>query len=328
MENLLIKIFELYGLRLELVEKVTKGFLSENFILRDTNKKYFLKKYRFSDRERIEEIHRVKKYFSNGGIPAILPFTTQGENSFFTQNNAHYALFPFVNGKQYERGELKEDRVESLGETLGRIHRLGKESRLNMRKEFTEWSKVESLETLARIGEEIKKKPLPTEFDILAMESIALKKHLISLNVLMYEDLKLQNDHLIHGDYLDHNVFFGADNRVSYVFDFEKTLHSPRVYELFRSFMYVFLSGAVSSENLMKAKKYLDAYASVYPISKNELLRGLKLFYLKSIHGAWVESEHYLKHNTRVDCFLYLDYMRIKFLSEHLNIVEDMLAQS
>lgn len=327
MEKLLIKIFELYGLRLELVEKVAKGFLSENFILGDTNKKYFLKKYRFREEERIKEIHQVKKYFSDGGVSVILPFVPQGGNSFFTYNNACYALFPFINGKQFERGELGEEAIESLGETLGRIHQLGKESRLKISKEFSAWNKSESLETLARIGEEIKKKPLPDEFDALALQSIALKKRLVSLNILKYEDLKFQNDHLIHGDYLDHNVFFGTDNKVSHVFDFEKTLHSPRVYELFRSFMYVFLGDAMSSENLMKVKKYLDAYASVYPVSKDELVRGLKLFYLKSIHGAWVESEHYLKNNTRVDCFLYPDFMRIKFLSEHLNPIEDMLVQ-
>lgn len=327
MEKLLIKIFELYGLRLECVEKVTKGFLSENHILADSSAKYFLKKYRFDNRERIEEIHKVKKYFSDGGIPVILPLTAQNKQTFFVCNGAYYALFPFVDGKQFERGEFTERAIESLGKTLGRVHRLGKQSLFKINKEFTPWNKNESLEKLSLIKGEIKKKRSLDDFDRLTMESVALKRQLILLSELSYEDLELQSDHLIHGDYLDHNVFFGTDNKVSHVFDFEKTLHSPRTYELFRSFMYIFLEDTASTENLGNIKKYLDAYASAYPISKDELLRGLKLFYLKSIHGAWVESEHYLKNNTRVDCFLYPDYLRIKFLSENLGVIEDVLTQ-
>jgi hypothetical protein len=47
MDEILGKINELYDLKLELLEKVKKGFLSENHVLIDTetNKKYFLKRY-------------------------------------------------------------------------------------------------------------------------------------------------------------------------------------------------------------------------------------------------------------------------------------------
>jgi len=130
-----------------------------------------------------------------------------------------------------------------------------------------------------------------------------------------------------HGDYLDHNVFFGPNDQVSYVFDFEKTDYSPRTYELFRSLMYSFLSGDILDEDVVRAKLYLQSYLEIYPISKDELSRGLRLFYLKSIHGVWVESEHYLKENVRVDEFLLNDLQRIKYLSENYEYLEDNLLK-
>ena len=42
MKNLLEKINELYGIHATSFEKVSKGFLSKNYILSDGKKKYFL----------------------------------------------------------------------------------------------------------------------------------------------------------------------------------------------------------------------------------------------------------------------------------------------
>ncbi|MBI2120643.1 MAG: phosphotransferase [Parcubacteria group bacterium] len=326
METLLHHIFQLYELRLEFAEKVTKGFLSENYILADSSAKYFLKKYRFADQARIAEIHQVKRYFSVGGIPVILPLSAKNGNTFFSFESAWYALFPFVNGKHPERSGFTAQEIESLGETLARLHRLGKLSPLCIGAQCKPWSKTESLATIAHIEEEIRKRSSLNDFDTLALESLALKQRLISSSTLVYEDLRLPNDHLVHGDYLDNNVFFGEHRAVSHVFDFEKTEYAPRTHELFRSMFYIFGDDGLP-QGLVRAKKYLDAYAETYPIPKEEIQNGLKLFYLKSIHGAWVESEHYLKNNTRVDCFLYPDFMRIKFLSENLSAVEDLLMQ-
>jgi hypothetical protein len=72
MDSLLKQIAELFGLKLISAEKVTDGFLSDNYILSSAEGKYFLKKYRFKNIERIKEIHSVKEYFFNGGIPGDL----------------------------------------------------------------------------------------------------------------------------------------------------------------------------------------------------------------------------------------------------------------
>lgn len=325
MDDLIVKINSLYNLQLHSAEKVTKGFLSENHILHSDNKKYFLKRYRFDSKDRIEEVHSVKKYFANGGIPVVLPIANVEGNTFFFSDGGYFALFPFVPDKQLNRGSLADTAIISLGETLGKIHLLGKDSNLPIKERFKAWNKEKSLEKIEMIYTELKKETNPTDFDKLALESIETKKRLIQDNSVVYEDLKLPSDHLIHGDYLDHNVFFGPDDKVSFVFDFEKTDYSPRMYELFRSLMYSFLSGDVTEQELEKAKLYLDSYIAVYPTTKDELGRGLKLFYLKSIHGVWVEGEHYLNKSSRVDEFLLNDFQRIKYLLKHFDEFKNKL---
>lgn len=325
MENLISKVNHLYDLQLHSSEKVTKGFLSENHILLTDDKKYFLKRYRFDKQERIEEIHSAKKYFADGGIPVILPITNNKGNTFFIFENGYFALFPFVSDIQLERGSLTDTAIISLGETLGKIHLLGKVCNLPIKERFKAWNKEKSLEKIEAIYTELKKETNPTDFDKLALESIETKKRLIQENSIVYEDLKLPSDHLIHGDYLDHNVFFGPDSKVSFVFDLEKTDYSPRMYELFRSLMYTFLSGDTDEKGLEKAKLYLMSYLSAYPTSKDELSKGLKLFYLKSIHGTWVEGEHYLVMSDRVDQFLHDDFQRIKYLSENFDEFQNNL---
>ncbi len=325
MQDLLTHINTIYGLSLAFHEKVAKGFLSENFILVGNGTKYFLKKYRFDNKERIEEVHLVKKYFADGGIPVILPIATTDRKTYFFFDNSYYALFPFITDKQLERKSLTDEAIASLGEMLGKIHLLGEKADLPIKERFKPWNKEKALSKIDAIEAELKKKFQLNDFDELALKSIETKKNLIASNVIHYEDFALPSDHLIHGDYLDHNVFFNDRDQVSYVFDFEKTDYSPRAYELFRSMTYSFLGGDTNDEDMAKAKLYLESYARIYPISKEELQRGLKLFYLKSIHAVWVEEEHYLKNNARVDEFLTSDFKRIEYLSQHYKKFEGEL---
>lgn len=325
-ELLLKEINNLYQIKVKVYEKVTRGVLSENHILYTPNSKYFLKKYRFDNQEKIEEIHSVKKYFSQNGIPIILPILNNKKNTFFCFENSFYAIFPFIQEKHFERGDITETGIKSLAETLGCIHLAGKKSTLKVSKSFGVWNKEKSLKKIELILAEINKKPALDAFDSLALETVNLKKKLITSNSITYEDLNLPSDHLTHGDYLDHNVFFDKNDKVVWVFDFEKADMSPRVYELFRSMAYTFMSDGTAEKNIMQAKLYIDTYTKTYPMTKDEIERGLMLFYLKSIHGTWVEGEHYLEKNYRSDHFLSDDFKRLKYFSENIDLLKKKFA--
>ncbi len=318
MQELLTKINELYGKIVTNPQKVTGGFLSENYFLEEGDKRYFLKKYRFNNAKRIEEVHASKKYFSDGGIPVILPIPLLNGKTYFSYNEGYYALFPFIDGRQVDRGNMNHAEIISLGEMLGRIHLLGKVAKVANEDRFKIENKEKTFKKIEDILIEIHNKDTLSNFDKTAVENIELKKQLLLSNTLTFENLNLPCDHLIHGDYLDHNVFFDNQHKVFAVFDFEKTSYSPRTYELFRSMIYGMISDDFSEKSLGDAKIYLDAYVRIYTISKDEIKRGLQLFLLKSIHGFWVESEHYLKNNNRVDEFLFNDLKKIKYLSKNL----------
>lgn len=325
MDTLLELVNKLYNLNLRYHEKVTKGFLSENHILIQDNTKYFLKKYRFNSKEKIADIHSVKKYFAEGGIPVILPLVNIENNTFFSFNDEYFALFPFFNGHEFERGSLTERAIISMGEMLGKIHLLGRNAKLSIKDKFKPVNKEKTLEKIETIRAEINKKEILTDFDKLALDGIETKKKLIASNIITSEELNLESDHLLHGDYLDSNLFFDTNGRVSAVFDFEKAYYAPRVYELLRSLVYSHLSVDVTDKEIKNAKLYLSSYLKIYPMGRDELERGFTLYYLKVIHGIWVESEHYLKNNYRADVFLKQDVLRMKYLSTKLEELKALL---
>jgi len=83
----------------------------------------------------------------------------------------------------------------------------------------------------------------------------------------------------------------------------------------------------ISIESLDHIKLFIQSYSALYPISKNEIRKGLKLFYLKSLYSTWVEDEHYLRGNNRVDCFLEHNSYRLRFLTQHYDDLERFLLE-
>lgn len=321
----LSKINQLYNININSSERVTKGFLSENYILFTNETRFFLKKYRFDVPEKIKEIHASKKYFSDGGIPVILPIVHSAGETVFENEGSYFALFPFVEARHIDIDFLTKDAIISFGKTLARIHLLGKEAKLPFSKSF----KVESDEVVLQKIEDIFKKineiKIPTSFDKIALKNLELKKTLLLQNQKFIDSSYFKKDHLIHGDYLLHNTFFDENDAVQWVFDFEKTDYKPRVYELFRSMFYSLFSENITQENLQYIKIYIDAYSSVYPIDEEEIKNGLQFYFNKIIRGFWVETEHYLNGNNRVDEFIFSDYARIKYISENMGSLVSFL---
>lgn len=126
------------------------------------------------------------------------------------------------------------------------------------------------------------------------------------------------------GDYFCDNVFFGKNDDVSYVFDFEKTQYAPPMYELFRSMFVSFLS-IPNQENLELAKKYIDAYLETYPFPKEVVKNSLVAAYQKQIHSLWIEEEHYLKNSTRPDPLLPSQFACNRYYIENRKEIETYL---
>jgi Ser/Thr protein kinase RdoA (MazF antagonist) len=293
-------IARLYNLELSVIEKISGGYLSENFVLTDGLKKYFLKKHRHTNRPQVEGVCLAEQFFAEGGVPVILPIRTLQGNNFFEIDGRFYSLYPFIKGRHFVRGTLTRTAAVSMGATLAKLHKHSKNSTLQISEYFNAWDTTKFLSKVAVIEVKIQQEKPLTEFGTLALEAIRLKKEQIEKNTKSFEHFELTNDHLTHGDYFCDNVFFDEQDRVSYIFDFEKVQHAPPLYELYRSLFISFFANP-TQENISFAKACVDAYLGEYPFPYEVRRKSLTVAFLKQIHSLWVEEEHYIKGSTRPD---------------------------
>lgn len=303
---------------IEFVGCVAQGYLSQNAILRNGKTAFFLKQYRMADPERVQEIHRAKFIFAERGIPIILPIPAVSNQSFFECEGRLYALFPFVEGRMIRRSDHSQPALASAGEMLARIHLLSCDAVPQIvREQMRAWDPERFFAGVELIRERLRRIQVPSSFDELALKAIGIKMQIVQQSKTRLEDVGLKNDHLIHGDYHGQNIFFDNADQVKWVFDLEKTELAPRSYELVRSMDFLCFANQYEAQNINDAKTYFRAYTNAYPITLDELLRGVRLYFLKKAHSLWVESEHYLHDNQRVDCFLESEVKMLEYYAEH-----------
>ncbi len=303
------------------ITKVTTGYLSENHILYTKSQKYFLKQYRFDDDSKIETIHTIKFYFAHGGIPIILPIENNLGKTYFCFRGRYFALFPFVDGININENKLSTNSIISLAQILAKIHILGKSQKnrpLN-NPELKSWNKNEIILQLSQLISLIERKKVKNQFDQLALKTLKLKLSIVEKNTISLNQLSLKRDHLTHGDFQNQNVFYDKKGLVSHVFDLEKSEVLPRIYEVLRSMDYIFLNGKHSNSQISKALLYLESYHQKYPLTKQEVIDGLKVYYLKIAHSNWIETEHYINNNNRVDIFLKTRIPTLRYFSKNLD---------
>lgn len=314
--TVLSEIIVEYGLPEDskLLSVVEQGVLSRNWIIGNEKSRYFLKRYRKFTEERVREIHATMEYFSNHGIPIIMPLKRKNGSDYWRDNDGNsYALFPYVAGKQFERRNIPDDAIVVMAETLAKIHRLSLTNPMVITDVVGDWDDEDFLERAEKILNIISSKQERNHFDELVKRKINQQITLVNKYDLRFSDLSLKKDTLCHGDYQDGNIFFAPDNTVESVFDFEKCDMEPRIYEVLRAIDLTIIGGEYSTERLEKAKIFLRTYDRSYPLVKQEIIDGCLARYIKQTHDTWIEEEYYLRGNERPMIYLkdrvdYLNY--------------------
>ena len=307
-------------------QDVATGVLSSNWILHTSDTRYFLKRYRYPERARIESVHAVKAHFSTAGIPIIMPFATRDGQTCYTFGDHHFALFPYIVGTESTRGALSDTSIISIAEMLAHLHQAGRDVRLTCEiPTFNAWSKERFVSKAEPLLTHLRAIEAPTPFDILALQDLNEKYIFVESNSIAFEGLNLPSDHLLHGDFLDHNLFFDNTGLVSHVFDLEKATYGPRVYELLRTIFLCIFDGEITSQNAHQAKLFMDTYRALYPISNDEIERGIITFLTKTMHNTWIQNEHYILNNYRADMYLETERTRNTILTEHRSTLEHIL---
>ncbi|MEX0917173.1 MAG: phosphotransferase [Candidatus Paceibacterota bacterium] len=308
--------------------EVSHGYAAENFLIQDGESKYFLKKYNKRRKlERLLEIHKVERFLSENNVPAIAPLPNEKGETLSTYQGRFFAIFPYVEGRQFDHLPPQKS-VTSAGETLARLHKATKDATsLVVLKKFDTWNKEDFLREANEIllliegGEN-------TPFDLLARDFLKLKMKLAEESSVTVGTLKLEEKAILHGDYHHHNLFFGKDDKVSHVFDFERTAPGPRTidvaYGLFLiCFDYNLGREAVLDElHFSRAMEYLRGYQSVFPLSQDELKAGIEWFYwCKCVHHVWPLDRHYKEKEYRADVFVGPRLQLINYFSKNLNSI-------
>jgi Ser/Thr protein kinase RdoA (MazF antagonist) len=253
--------------------------------------------------------------------------------TFFTFEDKFYSLFPFVDGRHLPRGTFSPRAIKATARMLAQIHQAGKAAPLagqrSMSTERPDAQFVQSAEQILRL--------IPRQgrsaFDELAEQGLQLKLRLMQQFNNPGPMLDRNDDHLIHGDYQDGNLFFTEGEMVKAVFDWEKCSIAPRELELVRTIEFICFSNphdyhaVFSAANYERARIFLSHYHVAYAVPRERFSAAVRARYLTQMHSLWVETEHYLVSNQRVDLFLETGLRTLQFYAEHLEQHIDQLCK-
>jgi Ser/Thr protein kinase RdoA (MazF antagonist) len=313
--------------KITLTKEIKEGYLSNNHILNTKKTKYFLKQYReVYTEEAVSDVHKVINFFFAQNIPVVSPIKNINGESYFIFNSRIYTLFPFIEASIGDRKNISQRSIKSLARTLAKIHLLSSDGiPFEINSQQGSINREDFLKTYSKIKKAIKSKNTKDDFDKMALQALELKKSLADKNVKKVKNLSVINDHLIHGDYHEKNVFLDSNGNVKYVFDWEKTEIGNRLHELIRSMDFVCLNGQYKQENIEKARVYIQSYKELYPFNKEAFLNSIEAYYLKNAHSLWIEKTHYLENSNRVDCFLENQLALLQYYPENIKHLVEKL---
>ncbi len=305
----------------KILEKIDLGYLTENYKVSLDGKVFFLKCYRQENQDQIDEIHRAKHFFADGGIPVILPIKNNVGIPYFSHKNRFFALFPFIQGIIIARDALTDTSIKSLAQMLAKIHLAGENAadgfiQTKMKPWDREKFMTDSLQIIPKIVENLNNR---NDFDLEALEIVMFKLLRVLKESKILSDFDLGTYQLIHGDYHEKNVFFDNHHEVTHVFDFEKVVMAPRVTEIIRTIDYVCYRNNNANWDYDLIEVFLYEYNRLFPVSKSKIINAFSAYWIRSFHSLWLEKEHYLLGNHRIDPLYAGYYQRLKSLEHNRN---------
>lgn len=330
MQQRIQEIVAPYGVSVANIEPIRVGYLSENYkVVAEDGRAYFLKQYRAElTPERVADIHKSKFYFHGCGIPVIVPIRDRAGESISAHEGRLFALFPFVEGTSHPDQRLSYSEIESLACVIARTHVAGEQAPTDfIAKRASERSVADARahgdELLAVINEKIGRDPERFDYDARAV--VEHKREL--LDDWQFGEETAQPFILTHSDLHGGNAFFDASGAVTHVFDFELTKYTSAAQDMIRQMTITSFDHGERDEKLRRARTFLSAYRSVRPFSDEELLAAVREFIRYRATSWWVEDEHYLHGNRRVDIFLGHDYYSMLLLIDLVKKPHEILSE-
>jgi len=283
------------------------GYTNENYIIKTSNGKFFLKKYlRVSD-ERVNREHRLLDYLKNQRFPVPRVIKNTAGLTLTEMDGNFYTFFEFIGGHtRVQTNSVTEEELRNIAKTLADYHFLAKNMPLSLEPIIPIFNKnslnilYNEVVTILRNRREL------DEFDQEINKILAQK--IKELNGLEDMDEASLPSLLTHGDFHAANFKFNENGEITAVFDWELSKHQPRIWEVLLAMMFCtkleWTWNFHTPIDFEKAKLFLQTYNASNPFSKTEIEAIPYLMKVASADLTWPLKEHYIHNNFGSDRFL------------------------
>jgi len=287
------------------IHEYSKGFLTQNYIIETTNNKFFIKKHRKESEMKIRQIEASENFFLKNGIKVLVPIAV-GNKSHFNLGDDIYVLFPFINAKVVPEDQLTDNHIRLIADLLADMHHIAWSKKDQVKLPTIEdrdevLLNDRSLKKLWNIRSVIEKRTNFDTFDKLTLKIIKIKEEYLKNNIRSVDEFNLGEKLLTHGDFHNNNIFFTSKGEIEYLFDFEKTKIDSFHHEVIRTIMICCFNHQFEEINFKRAKLFLKTYTKKHKLDKFMLKEAIEFYVTKLFYSVWIESEHYLKSNNKMD---------------------------
>lgn len=303
------------------------GFRCLNLAFTSGSSRFFLKQYREKEAHRMQEAKRAEQWFSDHGVPIILPIKTKEGETVIRCEEHWYSVFPFVEGAPSHPQDLTPHHVASLGLLHGKLHRLGSQADASTYSDFRFWDREAFYRDVQLIEAYVQEHPLSSQEEVLALEHVRVQEQFLRHADQGPKMFGLPFTHLLVDDFIYTNVFFDEQGNIKRVYDIERTGMGPRAYDLARSLFITCFDDGWDEKNFEFARIYVKAYQTVYPITRAEFRQGVELYTYYFMYLLWIEKAILLKGSIRHRLLIHPSCARLEhFLGDREELVRQIFV--
>lgn len=313
------ELLQRFGLGRSLQLEIAQGGLLNQALFAVTARgAYFLKGYRYSEPEPIRREHNLIAFAAQHGVPALEPLAGPSGSTFLRVGGRWWAVFPRLALPQRGPDTLTAPDALEMGRTLGRIHvalaTLPPLEAARFPPKLT-WRSDAVYAEMADYEAIISRRPALDPFDQHTLSTFGYRRTLLAAGVPPPETFAGLPSQVLHGDYHDRNLFFGADGSVAYVIDWEVACSGPRAWEIIRALDISLRFVHDLDRGGDRLRAFIHGYASAAPLTAEECEAMPDLYWAARVHSLWVYEEHYRKGEAKTDFIAMQDLETLQWLS-------------
>lgn len=280
---------------IESVERLSTGYLNDNYRLECSAGTYMVKHHRRARASKVRIEHEVVRGLATRGVPVVCPLHPAPGEAFLSSRRRPLVLFPWVEGEHRTGRQLTEAQSAELGGMLAGLHgALGAMLPTVQQSLYHPPARAErtreKAEGLLRVLEQ---RAEHDSFDAFAY------CYLRGLGAVLCEAAPQRPDALavlplgyLHGDFIPNNVLY-RDQEIACVLDWERVGVGLRGLELVRATAFWFTDPDDGSLDLQRARAFVEAYSERHPLHRGELEAMLARFWWDKLNDLWVFDRHY-----------------------------------